>query len=170
MNWDLIAAVAQVLGALGVIASLVYLAKQVRSSGEQSRQAAIHSVLYQMNNIWTNIAHDRASANLWARGSKDISQLKDETEKIQFSALMISLFRPYEEIFHYWKDHRVDDWTWESIKNQCQPWIGTKGFRQWWAMRGNWFSASFQQHVADAMEDVTTYRRWADESNERAGS
>ncbi len=37
MNWDAIGAIAELLGAIGVIASLVYLATQIRHSREQMR-------------------------------------------------------------------------------------------------------------------------------------
>ena len=38
MNWDAIGAIAELLGAVGVIASLVYLATQIRQSREQVSQ------------------------------------------------------------------------------------------------------------------------------------
>ncbi len=38
MNWDAIGAIAELLGAIGVIASLVYLAGQVRQSRDQMRE------------------------------------------------------------------------------------------------------------------------------------
>ena len=39
MNWDAIGAIAELLGAVGVIASLVYLATQIRHSRDQMRAA-----------------------------------------------------------------------------------------------------------------------------------
>lgn len=164
MNWEAIAAAADVLGAIGVIASVVYLARQVRTNGHQSRQAAIQSIVNQMNNIWTHMATDRKHADLWVRGSSDLTMLKDETERVQFSALMLSLFRPYEEIFHYWRDGRVDVWTWESISPQCRALMGTPGFGQWWEMRSAWFSAAFQRYVSETREGLPSYRRWAQET------
>jgi len=38
MNWDAIGAIAELLGAIGVIASLVYLATQIRHGREQMSQ------------------------------------------------------------------------------------------------------------------------------------
>jgi hypothetical protein len=38
MNWDAIGAIAELLGAIGVIASLIYLATQIRQSREQMSQ------------------------------------------------------------------------------------------------------------------------------------
>lgn len=163
MNWDAVAAVAELLGALGVIASLIYLAGQVRSSGSQSRQASIRSIVNQMNKIWTQMAAERDHAGIWVRGSKGVSNLKDETERVQFSALLLSIFRPYEEIFHYRRDGLVDDWTWESISPQCHALMGTPGFAHWWEMRKSWFSASFQEHVDETLAMIPDYQRWAQE-------
>jgi len=160
MSWEAVAAVAEVLGAIGVIASLVYLAGQVRGSANQSRQAAIQSIVNQMNNIWTQMATEKDHADIWVRGSKGMSNLNDETERVQFSALMLSMFRPYEEIFHYRRDGLVDDWTWESISPQCHALMGTPGFGHWWEMRGSWFSTSFQQHIAETLTNLPAYRRW----------
>jgi hypothetical protein len=48
MNWDAIGAIAELLGAIGVIASLVYLATQIQHGREQmgqtSRQLAASSI------------------------------------------------------------------------------------------------------------------------------
>jgi len=168
MNWEAIAAVAELLGALGVIASLVYLAGQVRSSGNQARQAAIQSVVAQMNKVWNQMAADRGPADVWVRGSKGLSNLDDETDRIRFSAFCLSVFRPYEEIFHYRRDGLVDDWTWESISAQCHALMGTPGFGQWWDMRGSWFSTSFQQHVMKIMETLPAYQGWASQEQQGA--
>ena len=49
MNWDAIGAIAELLGAVGVIASLVYLAGQIRHSREQMSQntQALRTASYQ---------------------------------------------------------------------------------------------------------------------------
>ncbi len=38
MNWEAVAAVAELIGAIGVIASLVYLAKQIQANAENVNQ------------------------------------------------------------------------------------------------------------------------------------
>ncbi len=40
MNWDAIGAIAELLGAIGVILTLVYLATQIRQNTESSRTTA----------------------------------------------------------------------------------------------------------------------------------
>ena len=161
MNWDAIAATAELLAALGVIASLVYLAGQVRGSLNQARQAAIQSLVNQMNNVWTRLSADEAQADIWVRGSKGVSELSSENEGVRFSAFLLSIFRPYEEIFYYRRDGLVDDWTWQSIGSQCHALMGTPGFRDWWEKRGSWFSDEFREHIQTTLEESADYERWS---------
>jgi len=44
MNWDAVGAIAELLGAIGVIASLVYLATQIRQSRDQMQAATCSAV------------------------------------------------------------------------------------------------------------------------------
>ena len=49
MNWDAIGAIAELLGAFGVIASLIYLATQIRQNTKSVRMASHHGVAVQFN-------------------------------------------------------------------------------------------------------------------------
>jgi heme/copper-type cytochrome/quinol oxidase subunit 1 len=42
MNWEMISAVGQMLGAIGVIISIIYLAAQIRNQNKESRRAAMN--------------------------------------------------------------------------------------------------------------------------------
>ena len=167
MTWDAIAAVGELLGAVGVIASLVYVARQVRSSGYQARQAAIQSVVNKMNDVW-NVMASGGTADLWTRGSRGLIHLDGESEIVQYSALMLSLFRPYEELFHYRVDGQMEDWTWESISSVCHSIIGTPGFQEWWERRDAWFSSDFQEHVREVRMTRPGYRRFEGQTVEGA--
>ena len=163
MNWSAIGAVAELLAAIGVIASLVYLAGQVRSSGKQARQAAIQSVVNQMNTVWTSVSATREHARIWVEGSKGMDGLDDEVDQVRFSAFMLSIMRPYEEIFYCRRDGVVDDWTWEAIKEQCHALMGSPGFADWWELRRAWFSRDFQAHIQEVLDGLPSYQRWRDE-------
>jgi hypothetical protein len=169
MNWEAIAAVAEILGAIGVIASLTYLAGQVRTAGNQARQTALQSVMNQMNIVWTQISAEKSVAENFSKGSQGLANLEDETARLRFSAFLLSVFRPYEEIFHYRENGVVDDWTWESISSQCHALMGTPGFAEWWNLRGDWFSRSFRDHITNTLATIPEYRRLTDENLREAG-
>src|SRR3954451_22793865 len=51
MNWDAISAIGQIVGAFGVIVSVIYLAQQVRSNARQTRLASMR-MLSEAFNQW----------------------------------------------------------------------------------------------------------------------
>jgi len=148
MNWDAVAAIAELLGACGVIASLVYLGTQVRSSVSQSRQAAAQSVQAKINSQLEALAGNPVLADLYVRGLRGGFSAISETEAMQLSAFYLALIRAYEELLNYHKAGAVDEWAWATVRSTVLATASSAGFADWWAARGTWFSEDFQQHVA----------------------
>ncbi len=111
----------------------------------------------------------RPATQIFARGSEGLSNLEDETARLRFSAFLLSIFRPYEEIFHYRKNGMVDDWTWGSISSQCHALMDMPGFAEWWGLRDDWFSRAFRDHITDTLAARPEYRRWTNENLRGAG-
>ena len=75
MNWDAIGAVGEIIGALGVVLSLVYLATQIRSQNSESRLAAVTEYTNQWNEWSASFADHPQLSELWVKGSADFSAL-----------------------------------------------------------------------------------------------
>ena len=58
MNWEAMVAVAEITGAVGVIASLVYLAIQVRQNTRWLRSSVIESARFRSSELARNVAVD----------------------------------------------------------------------------------------------------------------
>jgi hypothetical protein len=170
MNWDAIGAVAELLGALGVIISLLYLGTQVRSSSRATRQAAAQAIYTKLSSLHEALATHPETADVWARGSKGMAALC-EGERVQFSALMAVHYRLYEELYNCKRGGDIDEWAWEGVTRQLNDVASTRGWAEWWTARGHWFSEDFQrlidqtrpEQLRDLMAD---YRLDADPSRE----
>jgi hypothetical protein len=44
VNWEAISAIGQIVGALAVVISLIYLAREIRSNARSARIASLHDV------------------------------------------------------------------------------------------------------------------------------
>jgi hypothetical protein len=144
----MVGALGEILGAIGVILSLVYLAGSVRSSAKASKQAAAQSVLKQVNELLYGIAFELGGAEVWGRGNQGFEHLTNDEERLKVSAIWLILVRLYEEIYYYWKDDAIDDWAWQSVRGPVRQVMATPGFRDWWEVRGEWFSAEFRDYLA----------------------
>ena len=153
MNWDAVAAVAELLGATGVIISLVYLGSQVRSSSRAARQVAAQSVFTKLSSLHEGMANHPTTADVWARGSKGLANLDEEKHLVQFSALMMAHYQLYEELFYCRRSGDVDDWAWNSVTSQLNDVAGTWGFLEWWPARRHWFSPEFADFVSKSLPE-----------------
>lgn len=149
-SWEAIGAVAELLGAAGVIASLIYLAHQVRHSAYLSRQEAARSVMSKLNATMDYLAASHDRSDLWVRGSSGLGSLRDEAEVVQFSAFLITFFRTYEELFYYRK--RGVEWDWGGFEAQVRATLAAPGVREWWTTRSDFLSAEFKEQLKPLLD------------------
>ncbi len=85
MNWDAIGAIAELLGAVGVIASLVYLATQIRQSRSQMglnttalRASSQQAVSENLIELLVRATSDPENLRVVSLGMTDITSLEGE--------------------------------------------------------------------------------------------
>ncbi len=88
MNWAGVAAVADILAAIGVVASLVYVARQIHQNStliSQNSELAKAERLHETNVSYTNpyalIAQDKELAQIYRRGKNGEALEADEYER-----------------------------------------------------------------------------------------
>jgi hypothetical protein len=85
MNWDMITAVGQMLGAIGVIISIIYLAVQIRNQNKESQRAAMNVLTTHWSNLNRTLVENPDLAALWIRALRSFDDL-DGTSKLRFGA------------------------------------------------------------------------------------
>ncbi len=73
MNWLAISAVAEVVGALAVVATLIYLAIQMKHSTLAVNQAAQQSLVAELGASMDLLFSNPEGAEIWLKGIKSFS-------------------------------------------------------------------------------------------------
>jgi hypothetical protein len=146
VNWDAIGAIAEALGALGVIATLVYLASQIRQAERATLASIQHSSIVQ--GFQLNVAAAAPeTAPLILKGSADFNGL-DSLERLRFTLLLRATFAWFEDIFSQAQRGAVDSEYWASRR---QTGLGSllqlPGIRQWWERDQDFFGNKFRDEV-----------------------
>lgn len=129
MNWDAIGAVAELLGGIGVIASLVYLSVQIRQNTNSVRAAAAREVLHEAQRILIQISSDPELAELNRRGGADRSSLSD-AERYRFDTLVLAALRNGESLFIQSKRGVLSDADWDGLRETIRLLLRTPGFQE----------------------------------------
>jgi len=94
MNWDAVGAVAELIGALGVIASLIYLAIQIRQNSQSVKAESVRELLSQSSDLFLGAATSpeliKASVG---RLPEDQMMTEDQHRLNMLAAAMFSKFR-----------------------------------------------------------------------------
>jgi hypothetical protein len=143
MNWEAIGAVGEVVGAAGVIISLLYLAVQIRGDARAKRAATTHDLSVATADALLAIADNSGLAEVYFRGIHDHSSLNG-AELPRFSALLGHLCRMWEDQFFQWSEGHLDPRVWRGLEAAIGDFFSFPGVRDWWKTRSHWYSEQFQ--------------------------
>jgi hypothetical protein len=75
MKWEAVGAIANVLAAVGVIATLIYLSVQIRQNNNQLRGAATIAVYDYQRGLTDTLTEDQELYKIALRGNEDLDSL-----------------------------------------------------------------------------------------------
>lgn len=157
MNWTIVIAVCEIVGAIAVISSLFYLAIQVKSQNAETRMAAMHDFSAGFREAVASFA-DAEIAEISMRANHDIGSLT-EVEKFRLSCTAQQLHRLYEEAFNMRKRGRIEDDTWLPMVRQYSSFMAAPGFRFIWDIRKNYYNDEFREFVDNMLVTEYTFEK-----------
>jgi hypothetical protein len=152
MNWEAIGAVGEVLGAAGVIISLLYLAVQIRGDARAKRAATTHDRALASGELLLAIANNPGLAELYSRGVRDFSSLNN-AELPRFSGLILHMCRIWEDQFLQWSEGYLDPRVWHGLDAAIDDFLTLPGMQAWWKTRSHWYSEQFQSLIESKLSE-----------------
>jgi hypothetical protein len=145
MNWNAIAAVAEILAASGVVISLFYLGIQIRAQNRESRLAAMHEISGAFRDSYGQFK-DGDIADFFVRGNSDFQSLTD-VEKVRLFAALNPLLKVFEEAFWQFRQDRFDEELWLPMVSQFSFFLAAPTLVQAWEQRKSHYNIDFQKFV-----------------------
>jgi hypothetical protein len=134
------------VGAIAVVASLVYLAIQIRQNTRAVRTATFQGVTDSFNHLNATIAHDQSLARIFRVGSADLSSLTED-EQVRFSFLFLGAFRIFETLYYQNKQGTADPALWSAEVDTMVALLGGPGALEWWRSNPLSFTPEFRSYV-----------------------
>lgn len=153
MTLSQLADIGELLGGIAVVASLVYLAVQIR----QNTRTVRGSTLHHNTDLWTSMFFQlaepgRAQAYVAGMtGSPDIRPL----HYTQFFFICRAMFLGYENQYYQMRQGVLDPETYAGYQRSISTqFLAFRGFRVWWQQSRSVFSPSFVDHIDAMIADV----------------
>lgn len=146
MTFDQLGNVGEVVGAVAVVISLVYLASQLRHSTQTVRAATHQSIVAAAAACNATISTHKELARIFRIGSEDPESL-DEDERVQFAFLCSQLFDIFENLYLQRSYETLDDDFWLPRSRAYLGLLLLPGIRRCWNERKDDYSGSFLRWV-----------------------
>lgn len=95
MNWDAISAVSEVIGVAAVIATIFYLAQQIRQSNAYAKASTAHDTNAFFAQVFSQLAQDPELASIYSRALKN--EPLDDGEAVRFAAFVNTYLACFED-------------------------------------------------------------------------
>ncbi len=143
MNWEAIGAVGEVVGAIGVILTLAYLAVQIRHNTRTAQASTELEASKQLTSYVERVSRDlhiqKISDTVAAGNDKDLSP----EEHGQYCWLMAEFFHRAEGIFNQYEKGFISSESWAEWERVIAGLLNSNLAQSWWKNRTAPFSPEF---------------------------
>lgn len=153
--WSLerILQVGEIVAAIAVIISVVFVAIEIRQSSQAQVQATTQAAVSDYLDSLELMASDGEFACLYTRAVQDFESLNG-ADRLRFSAYYMSTYYQLQEMHRLAEEGAIDADTWSGFHSLLQETTRYPGVRQWFALRRTWFSERFQAYVDALMQQT----------------
>jgi hypothetical protein len=151
MNWEAASAISEIIGALAVVLSVIYLSFQIKKQTEESRLAATRELSAQTQGLMEVLL---ANPELIARYGKAVQMYKDlpNEERLWATMLFQRMFRAMEQQLMHSKNSHIEKVYFESVERTILEMLTLPGVQQWWENSNYMFSEMLRDYINPQLE------------------
>lgn len=154
MDLTILSVVAQVVSAIGVVGSLMYLAVQIRQNTRAVRNSTHHALTTTRLDYIALVAQHPDLSRILRVGMQDMSQL-NEDEQQRFHLIMYYLFSAGENFYYQNRQGVLDVEQWERWQSTLRYYFTQPGIRAWFETNPVPFTAGFAALLTQTFQATT---------------
>ncbi len=136
----------QILGGIGVIASMIYVGIQIRNNARALRAATYQQLSIINLQGWFSMAHNGETTDIVLRGMDDFFSLS-RVEKARFRFLIMGYVGGFANAWFQLKIGTLRDNDWKAISGDMDAFFSTPGTQAAWLLVKNRFNPEFTAFV-----------------------
>lgn len=156
MDWEIVGAVAELLGALGVILSLIYLGGQIRHNTKIAKSTILESAGARSLNLAKFIASEADLTEIVMNGLSGLNELTAQ-QKNRLTVVFIVAMRSYEVTHAHHQSALLDNDQFLAMKENLRTWLVSPYFEAYWATASKTFNTSFRILVDAMLKETNVY-------------
>lgn len=127
-----LANLAEIVGAIAIIISLVYVGQELRANTAAVKAASLQSITNSSSASMLAVVESRDFAEIRLQGDHDPMQLS-EADKLRYVLYQRQMWLHFQNVWTQWKLGVIDDGVWAGYQKViCDELVGTDARLTWW--------------------------------------
>jgi hypothetical protein len=144
VNLETINALAQLIAAFGVIASLFYLAAQIRQNTRSMRAIVVDALAKAMVDLFS--VQEPELTRAFAKVTEDWEGASEE-ERLRALPFIFATFKLFENAWFQQREGMLGAEQWQGWDAYIRTYYHRPGIKTWWRMRYPAFSSGFRDYL-----------------------
>lgn len=146
MTLSNLASIAEIIGALGVVATLIYLSVEIRRNTTATRQQSYHDLVTRRSDWFEALANSRDLTRIVMTGLN--GERLDDLDSQRFVSFMINSMSHYQDVYLQFTAGIVEQKVWAAERRILGVLVHTPGFDSWWQEANQYFMPEYVAEVA----------------------
>ncbi len=138
-------ALGDIVASFGVLATLIYLALQLRQNTKALRQGTAHAMAGDLRSMFSLLASDQGLAEVLVEAGHK-TQLGGPT-RVRYWTFTSNLLRIYENAYLLKRENSVSEAHWSGMTQLMIDYKSMAAFAGYWEDRKHWLSAEFRTYM-----------------------
>jgi len=146
--------IAEIIAAIAIVASLLYLGKQIKNSRIQAQNDSNDLITKNRGEITRILAENSKMSLIIAKGLAGKRRLHPN-DYFRFTGFLYFAFINFELGFRKWKKNELDDVLWKAYEEAVYWWLACPGTQRWWKnnLIGG-YTEEFYNYVNNVIEKI----------------
>jgi hypothetical protein len=151
MNWQAIGIVAEIVSAVAVVISLVYLAIQIRQTRQQASTDNLQSTVDRWVGALISAMRSEEDADFLRHALHNYDELS-VPQMARLHAFMMDLVAPFQAIHTKHESGLIDPRLWETIRTNMAGWFRCPGMLALWQQSKSAYPPYLVEEIDAAIE------------------
>ena len=138
---------AEIVSAIGVVGSLIFLAVEIRKNTTATTRQSYHSIVTRRAVLFReSMSENRESAEIFAKGlaAGDL----DTIDAQRFLGGMLNWMSHFQDVYMQFRSGIVEEDVWDAERRFIAAMSGQPGFRNWWREANQYYLPDFIEEVS----------------------
>lgn len=145
--------IGEFVGALGVVVSLVYLARQMIQNTVSVRAASFNAMVQNSIRLLEHAFRDPEFAAFLAKAEADPASLS-EAERVRWDSYMTAVWRHFGNLQYANRVGTLDGQMWDAYRADLKEHLRKRGWPEWFQANRRVFSETLGKQVDLALQEI----------------